>query len=142
MGEPEKKVPTGDMPYKKKWGNGNRNKKRVGHRPQVTPVKFKGGKEEIDGHYFDCTGYGQSDRFMKTVEKIAGYVGQDYKGGGLTCTEVMSQAVAITFKTAIDCYVAQFGREGAEKMLEIAIQSIKDGKHDVDPVKIPKNLLN
>ncbi len=95
MGEPEKKVPTGDMPYKKKWGNGNRNKKRVGHRPQVAPAKFKGGKEEIDGHYFDCTGYGQSDRFMKTVEKIAGYVGQDYKGGGLTRTKVMTQAPVI-----------------------------------------------
>jgi len=57
-------------------------------------------------------------------------------------TEVMSQAVAITFKTAIDCYVAQFGREGAKKMLETAIRSIKDGKHDLDPIKIPKNLLN
>ena len=57
-------------------------------------------------------------------------------------TEVMSQAVAITFKTAIDCYVAQFGREGAEKMLETAIESIKDGKHDLNPAEIPKNLLN
>ena len=57
-------------------------------------------------------------------------------------TEVMSQAVAITFKTAIDCYVAQFGREGAEKMLEIAIESIKEGKHDFNPAGIPKNLLN
>jgi hypothetical protein len=57
-------------------------------------------------------------------------------------TEVISQAVAITFKTAIDCYVAQFGRDGAEKMLETAIRSIKDGKHDLDPIKIPKNLLN
>ena len=57
-------------------------------------------------------------------------------------TEVMSQAVAITFKTAIDCYVAQFGREGAEKMLETAIRSIKDGKHDLNPAEIPKNLLN
>jgi len=57
-------------------------------------------------------------------------------------TEVMSQAVAITFKTAIDCYVAQFGREGAEKMLEMAIESIKDGKHDLNPTQIPKKLLN
>ena len=57
-------------------------------------------------------------------------------------TEVMSQAVAITFKTVVDCYVAQFGREGAEKMLEIAIESIKEGKHDFNPAGIPKNLLN
>jgi len=27
-------------------------------------------------------------------------------------------------------------------MLETAIRSIKDGKHDLDPIKIPKNLLN
>ena len=57
-------------------------------------------------------------------------------------TEVMSQAVAITFKTAIDCYVAQFGREGAEKMLETVIESVKLGKHDLNPTQIPKNLLN
>ena len=56
--------------------------------------------------------------------------------------DTMSQAVAITFKTVVDCYVAQFGREGAEKMLETAIQSIKDGKHDLNPAEIPKNLLN
>ena len=57
-------------------------------------------------------------------------------------TEVMSQAVAITFKTAIDCYVAQFGREGAENMLKTAIESVKLGKHDMDPAIIPRNLLN
>jgi len=57
-------------------------------------------------------------------------------------TEVMSQAVAITFKTVLDCYVAQFGREGAEKMLETAIESVKLGKHDLNPAIIPKNLLN
>ena len=57
-------------------------------------------------------------------------------------TEVMSQAVAITFKTVLDCYVAQFGREGAEKMLETAIESVKLGKHDLNPTQIPKNLLN
>ena len=54
----------------------------------------------------------------------------------------MSQAVAITFKTVVDCYVAQFGREGAESMLKTAIESIKDGKHYLDPAIIPQNLLN
>ena len=57
-------------------------------------------------------------------------------------TEVMSQAVAITFKTAIDCYVAQFGRKGAESMLISAIESVKEGKHDLDPAIISQNLLN
>ena len=36
----------------------------------------------------------------------------------------MSQAVAITFKTVVDCYVAQFGRDGAENMLKTAIHLI------------------
>jgi len=54
----------------------------------------------------------------------------------------MSQAVAITLKTVVDCYVAQFGREGAENMLKTAIESVKLGKHDMDPAIIPRNLLN
>jgi hypothetical protein len=35
-------------------------------------------------------GYGQSDRFMKMVQKIADHIGQEYKGGGITRTEVMT----------------------------------------------------
>ena len=54
----------------------------------------------------------------------------------------MSQAVAITLKTVVDCYVAQFGRDGAENMLKTAIESVKLGKHDMDPAIIPRNLLN
>jgi hypothetical protein len=54
-----------------------------------------GGKEEIDGHYCDCTGYGQSDRFVKTTQKIADYIGQEYKVGGVTRTEVISQTKVI-----------------------------------------------
>jgi hypothetical protein len=93
MGEPDKKPPvpsaTADGSFKR---NGRRNrKKRHGAKPAVQPEKFKGGKEELDGNYFDCTGYGQSDRFMKTVQKIADYIGQEYKSGGVTRTEVMTQ---------------------------------------------------
>jgi hypothetical protein len=54
-----------------------------------------GRKEELGGNYFDCTGYGQFDRFMKTVQKIADHIGQEYKGGGITRTEVMTQAAFI-----------------------------------------------
>jgi hypothetical protein len=46
-------------------------------------------------NYFACTGYGQSDRFMKTIQKIAKHIGQEYKGGGITRTEVMTQAAVI-----------------------------------------------
>ena len=80
MGETDAKTPktTGGTP-KKKW---NRRNKRHGNKTTRTatqPTKFTGGKEELDGNYFDCTGYGQSDRFVKTVAKIADFVGQDYK---------------------------------------------------------------
>jgi hypothetical protein len=48
------------------------------------------------GNYFDCTDrHGQSDRFMKTVRKIADHIGQEYKGGGITRTEVMTQTGVI-----------------------------------------------
>jgi hypothetical protein len=70
-------------PSKKKWGN---QKKRHVNKPTVPTVKFQGGKEELDSHYFDCTGYGQSDRFMKTVRKMADCIGQEYKDGGITHT--------------------------------------------------------
>jgi hypothetical protein len=43
----------------------------------------------------DCTGYGQSDRFMKTVQKLSDHIGQEYKGGGITRTEVMTQTGVI-----------------------------------------------
>ena len=92
MGEQEKK-PSGtasDGSSKKKWSN---RRKRHRNKSNVTPaVKLRGGKEELDGTYFDSTGYGQSDRFMKTVQKIADHVGQEYKSGGVTRTEVMTQA--------------------------------------------------
>jgi hypothetical protein len=42
----------------------------------------------------------QSDRFVKTVQKIANYIGQEYKGGGVTHTEVTTQtAVTIPLPT-------------------------------------------
>jgi hypothetical protein len=90
MGEQEKKPSTmaSDGSSKKKWGN---RQKRHGNKHNAPPaVKFRGGKEELDGNYFDCTGYGQSDRFMKTVQKIANHVGQEYNGGGVTRTKVMT----------------------------------------------------
>jgi hypothetical protein len=102
MGEPDKKPPvpsaTADGSSKR---NGRHNrKKRHGAKPAVQPEKFKVCKEELDGNYFDCTGYGQSDRFMKTVQKIADYIGQEYKSGGVTRTKVMTQtAVTIPLPT-------------------------------------------
>jgi hypothetical protein len=80
-----------DGSYKKKW-NG---KKKHCSKPAAPPEKFKGGKEELDGNYFDCAGCGQSDRFVKTVQKIADCIGQACKVGGVTRTEVITQAATI-----------------------------------------------
>ena len=93
MGEPADKKPpvstsTTDASTKKRWGN---QRKRNGNKAPVQAAKFHGGKEELDGNHFDCTGYGQSDRFMKTVQKMADYIGQEYKDGGSTRTKVMTQ---------------------------------------------------
>ena len=91
---------SGGSSSKKKW---IRKSKRPGHKTSPSPVqptKFQGGIDELEGHYFDCTGYGQADRFVKTVAKIADLVGRNYKSGGNTRTEVMTQAsVPITAPT-------------------------------------------
>jgi hypothetical protein len=104
MGNQDKKPSgsssTGDGPSKKKWNR----KKRYGNKTATPAVKFQGGKDELDGNYFDCTGYGQSDRFVKMVQKIADYVGQEYKSGGITHTEVVTQeAVTIPNPTRPVC---------------------------------------
>ena len=43
----------------------------------MDPANQLCGKEELDGNHFECIGYGQSDRFVKTVEKIADYISQE-----------------------------------------------------------------
>ena len=91
MGENEKKS---SGYHKKKW-NGHKKKNNGQNKTTARVEKFQGGKEELDGNHFDCTGYGQSDRFVKTVQKIADYIGQEYKCGGISRTEVMTQSVTI-----------------------------------------------
>ena len=76
-----------------------RKNKGQGHKPSrpMQPTKFQGGLYELDGNYFDCTGYGQADQLVKTVVKIADLIGRNYKNGGTTRTEVMTQtSVPIT----------------------------------------------
>jgi hypothetical protein len=95
MGESDRKTQASSSVDKKKWNK----KKYHGAKPTaaapVRTVKFQGGKDELGGNYFDCTGYGQSDRFVKTAQKIADYVGQDYKFGGVTRTEVLTQTAVM-----------------------------------------------
>jgi hypothetical protein len=87
--ENKSSAPTAGGPFKKKWNH--HNKLHGNKLPVVRPAKFQVRKEKLGGNYFDCMGYGQSDRFMKTVQKIADHIGQEYKGGGITRTEVMTQ---------------------------------------------------
>jgi hypothetical protein len=93
MGETDKKPADGGS-CKKKW-HGHKKKRYPSKPTTIRPRKFEGGKEELLGNYFDCTGYGQSDRFLKTVEKIADHVGQEYKIGGVTRTEVITQQAVV-----------------------------------------------
>jgi hypothetical protein len=93
MGETDKKPSTADGRTKNKW---HHHKKKPQHSAKTNPPrqeKFQGGKDELDGNYFDCTGHGQSDRFVKTVQKIADCAGQEHKCGGVTRTEVVTQSV-------------------------------------------------
>ena len=95
MAEPDAKssTTTGGT-QQKKW---NRRNKCHRYKPTVQPTKSQGGKEEVDGNYFDCIRHGQSDRFVKTVGRIANFAGQDDKIGGITRTEVMTHTnVVIT----------------------------------------------
>ena len=54
----------------------------------------------------------------------------------------MDEAIAIAFKTVLDCYVAQLGREGTIGMLAHAKITVNMGKHDILGADLPKNLIN
>ena len=54
----------------------------------------------------------------------------------------MDEAIAIAFKTVLDCYVAQLGREGTDGMLDHAKITVNMGKHDILGADLPKNLIN
>ena len=54
----------------------------------------------------------------------------------------MDEAIAIAFKTVLDCYVAQLGREGTLGMLDHAKITVNMGKHDILGADLPKNLIN
>lgn len=76
---------------RKKW-----NKKKGSNDSSsntVSVTKFTGGKEEMNGNYFDCTGHGNSDKFVKTTDRIA-ILALEFTCGGTTHTEVKTQTVA------------------------------------------------
>ena len=54
----------------------------------------------------------------------------------------LDEAIAIAFKTVLDCYVAQLGREGTVGMLDHAKITVNMGKHDILGAYLPKNLIN
>ena len=54
----------------------------------------------------------------------------------------MDEAIAIAFKTVLDCYVAQLGREDTVGMLDHAKITVNMGKHDILGADLPKNLIN
>jgi hypothetical protein len=119
MGESEKKTAA------RKWHHKKKNYDAV-KPPPVKQDKFKGGKDELDGNHFDCTGYGQSDRFVKTVEKIADYVGQEYKCGGIARREVLNQQVVIIAAPTRPVGRSMPGTDGAVIFAPIDAMDVSD----------------
>ena len=74
---------------------------------------------------------------MKMVEVQA-----DMKDLFVKYADNMDEAIAIAFKTVLDCYVAQLGREGTVGMLDHAKITVNMGKHDILGADLPKNLIN
>jgi hypothetical protein len=93
MVETDKKASATYGHSKKRWHHHKRKPQHAAKTNTPRPEKFQGGKDEMDVNYFDCTGYGQSDRFVKTVQKIADYIGQEHKCGGVSRTEVITQSM-------------------------------------------------
>jgi hypothetical protein len=93
MVETDKKPSATDGHSKKRWHHHKRKPQHAAKTNTPRPEKFQGGKDKLDDNYFDCTGYGQSDRFVKTVQKIADCIGQEHKCGGVSRTEVITQSM-------------------------------------------------
>ena len=59
--------------------NRNRNNKRQPNRPRhPSQSGFKGKTEGMDGHEFDVVTDGNTDRFLKTLRELEGYVSRTY----------------------------------------------------------------
>jgi hypothetical protein len=56
---------------------------------------FEGGKDELDGDHFDCSGCGASDWFVQTAQKTADCVGQECKNAGVTFAEALNQTMIV-----------------------------------------------
>ena len=52
------------------------------------------------------------------------------------------QSLAMVLKTAIDCYVSALGEENTEEILNVAIDSVKNGKHSVFSPEMMKKSLH
>ncbi len=89
MGEGTTTTPGGSP--KKKWNKKNKPTESG----NKTTTKLVGGNVLMMNHYFDCTGYGQSDRFIETIGRMAIMVGQEYPYSGITKTEVETQEVIL-----------------------------------------------
>ena len=52
------------------------------------------------------------------------------------------QSLAMILKTAIDYYVASLGEENTEEILNVAIDSVKNGKHSIFSSEITNKSLH
>ena len=83
MGKTDKKPSTTDGGSQSGLHKKYRNRRKRNNKPTVArPEKFQGEKDEMDGNYFNCTGYGQLDRFVKTVQKMAATLAKNTRTEG------------------------------------------------------------
>jgi hypothetical protein len=136
MAEQDRKPPS------KNGGNGRRrwnNKKGKRNGPKSTqPNKFHGGKEEMNGHHFDSSGYGAAEQYVKTNEMIAGFAAQEYSNSGDIRNEVLTETKIVIPLPPRPEDTVEYGSDGKEvsrtapSQLDIAdyVQAKKDAEFD------------
>ena len=85
---------------KPQYHGGRGGGKRTYFKPKQP--KFEGACEDLKGHVFDCSGYGQADQYVKTQEQIANYAGRTYGGE-------IGKAVEYLLAPAVDMPTAPTG---------------------------------
>ncbi len=76
------KTTAGTTNYRPRRGFVGKSKKTSGTSKSRAPVTFSGGITELKNHFYDCSSYDQTDRFVRTTKAVWEHVGRTYKYGG------------------------------------------------------------
>jgi hypothetical protein len=74
-------------------GRGGRGRRSPTRSSTRTPSEtFKGNEEKLAEYIFDCSDYRQADTFVNTHNRIADYVGAEYREGGDIRSSIIHKA--------------------------------------------------